>query len=86
MKAVVYHEYGSPDVLELVDIEKPAPADDEVLIRVQAASLNDWDWGLLQGIPFITRLNRPNLYEDPDVLGLQPGHVEGAPAGFGRHV
>ena len=54
MKAVVYTKYGRPDVLELVEIAKPVPNDDEVLIRVYAVSINDWDWGLLQG-DFINR-------------------------------
>ena len=49
MKAIVYTKYGSPDVLELQEVEKPIPKDDEVLIKVHAASINDWDWGLLQG-------------------------------------
>ena len=39
MKAIVYHEYGSPDVLHLTEVEKPTPADDEVLIKVQAVSV-----------------------------------------------
>ena len=56
MKAVVFTKYGSPDVLELKDVEKPTPKADEVLIRVHAASLNDWDWGAFQGIPFVNRL------------------------------
>lgn len=56
MKAIVYTEYGSPDVLHLKEIKKPAPKDDEVLIEVRAVSINDWDWGLLQGIPFMNRL------------------------------
>jgi NADPH:quinone reductase-like Zn-dependent oxidoreductase len=56
MKAVVYTRYGSPDVLRLQDIETPAPKDDEVLVRVHAVSINDWDWQLLQGRPLITRL------------------------------
>jgi len=44
MKAIVFTKYGSPDVLELKEVEKPTPKDDEVLIRVHAASINDWDW------------------------------------------
>ena len=47
MKAVVYTEYGSPDVLQLKEVEKPTPKDNEVLIKVHAASINDWDWALL---------------------------------------
>jgi NADPH:quinone reductase-like Zn-dependent oxidoreductase len=49
MKAIVFSKYGTPDVLELKEIDKPIPKDDEVLIKVIAASLNDWDLGLLQG-------------------------------------
>ena len=56
MKAIVYHKYGSPDVLELEEVEKPIPGHDEVLIKVHAASVNSWDWDLLRGTPFLTRL------------------------------
>ena len=49
MKAVVRERYGSPDVLELRDVAMPRPKGNEVLVRVHAASVNDWDWGLLQG-------------------------------------
>ncbi len=56
MKAVVMERYGTPDVLELRDVAKPAPKADEVLVRVHAASVNDWDWGLLQGAPFVNRM------------------------------
>jgi NADPH:quinone reductase-like Zn-dependent oxidoreductase len=56
MKAVVFTKYGSPDVLELKEIEKPTSKDDEVLIRVHAASLNDWDAGALAGGDLVNRL------------------------------
>ncbi len=56
MKAIVYEEYGSPDVLSVADVPVPEPGDDEVLVRIRAASVNDWDWGLLNGRPFLTRL------------------------------
>ena len=49
MKAIVYTKYGTPDVLELKEIDKPIPKDDEVLIKVHAASLNDWDSGSPSG-------------------------------------
>jgi len=55
MKAIVYHKYGTPDVLKLEEVDKPVPGDDEVLIKVHAASLNDWDSGLLHG-DFINRM------------------------------
>jgi NADPH:quinone reductase-like Zn-dependent oxidoreductase len=56
MKAMVYDSYGSPDVLELREIEKPAIQDDEVLVKVQAASLNFGDQALLSGKPWLIRL------------------------------
>jgi NADPH:quinone reductase-like Zn-dependent oxidoreductase len=56
MKAFIYTEYGSPDVLQLKDIEKPTPKDDEVLIKVQAASVNAADWHLMRGKPIMARV------------------------------
>src|ERR1700680_4476070 len=49
MKAIVYHRYGSRDVLECEDVEKPTPRDDGVLIKVRAASVNPLDEGLIKG-------------------------------------
>jgi len=56
MKAIVYTKYGSPDVLELKEVEKPAPKDNEVLIKVHAASINSRDWDMLTGRPLEYRL------------------------------
>ena len=55
MKAIVYNKYGTPDNLELKEVDKPVPGDDEVLIKVYAVSINDWDLGLLEG-DFINRI------------------------------
>ncbi len=55
MKAVVYTNYGSPDVLEIRDIKKPVPNDDQVLIKVRAASINPLDWHFMEGTPYIMR-------------------------------
>jgi NADPH:quinone reductase-like Zn-dependent oxidoreductase len=49
MKAVVYEEFGSPDVLHLADVDKPTLNEDEVLVRVHAASINSADWDMLRG-------------------------------------
>ena len=56
MKAIVYTKYDSPYVLELKEVEKPAPKDDEVLIKVHAASVNAADWHLLTADIFLIRL------------------------------
>jgi len=55
MKAIIYDKYGTPGNLELKEIDKPVPGDDEVLIKVHAVSINDWDLGLLEG-DFINRM------------------------------
>ncbi len=56
MKAIIFTEYGSPDVVQLVELEKPAPRDNEVLVKVHAASANPLDWHLMRGAPFLARL------------------------------
>jgi NADPH:quinone reductase-like Zn-dependent oxidoreductase len=56
MKAIAYHEYGSADVLKCEEVEKPIPRDDEVLIKVRAASVNPLDWRLMEGNPRFMRL------------------------------
>ncbi len=56
MKAIVYTEYGSPDVLQLKKVEKPIPEDDEILVKVHAVSVNRSDWEALTGKPLYARL------------------------------
>ncbi len=56
MKAIVREKYGSPDVLELKEVEKPTPKDNEVLVHVHAASVNYIDWQVLTGESFFIRL------------------------------
>ena len=56
MKAIVHHEYGSPHVLKLEEVEKPTPKEDEVLIKVHAASINSYDWRHMRAAPFLVRL------------------------------
>src|SRR5215212_6788358 len=66
MKAIIYTEYGSPDVLQLKDTEKPAPKDDEVLIKIHAASVNAYDWHFLTADIFLLRLMGGGLLKPKD--------------------
>ena len=82
MKAIVYTKYGPPEVLQLEEVAKPTPKDDEVLIKVQAVSVNRSDWEGLSGKPLYARLGgllRPRHH----ILGSDiAGRVEMA----GRHI
>jgi NADPH:quinone reductase-like Zn-dependent oxidoreductase len=81
MKAIVYTEYGSADVLRLKEVEKPAPRSDEVLIKVHAASVNAYDWHLLRGEPFVARLYAGLRKPKNTILGEDiAGRVEAAGA------
>ena len=77
MKAIVYTEYGSPDVLQFKDVEKPAPTDNEVLLKVHAASANPADWHLMRAEPFLARLANGLLKPKNTKLGADvAGQVE----------
>jgi len=77
MKAMVYTEYGPPGVLQLKDVEKPAPKEDEVLIKVHAASVNYPDWVFVRGEPFLSRLGWGLLKPKKTILGFDiAGQVE----------
>ncbi len=56
MKAIIYTKYGSPEVLQLKEVDKPVPKENEVLVKIYAASVNSWDWDLLNGKPFLVRI------------------------------
>src|SRR5438093_653350 len=55
MKAIVYTRYGSPDVLQFKEVERPTPGDDEALVKVHAVSINAMDWHLMRGKPALAR-------------------------------
>ena len=62
MKAIAYHRYGPPEVLGLEEVDEPVVQDDDVLVRVRAASVNPRDWHFLRGLPYVVRpvgLRRP---------------------------
>ncbi len=83
MKAIVYTKYGSPDVLELKEVEKPTPKDDEVLVKVHAASTNAADWHLLRADPFLIRLDSGLLKPKNQILGAD---IAGQVEAVGRNV
>ena len=75
MKAILLKEYGLPQNLEIGEVTKPVPKDDEVLVKIHSASINDWDWGLVRGKPFIIRLffglRNPKIYiPGVDISGI----------------
>ena len=85
MKAMVRQKYGSPDVLELRDIEKPTAADGEVLVRVHAASVNPFDWHMLRGSPWVVRPTAGLLRPKGKILGADvAGRVEAIGANVTR--
>jgi len=77
MKAILFKEYGSPDILQFKDVEKPVPGENEVLIKVYAASANPLDWHSMRGAPFLARvefgLQKPR---DPRLGADVAGRVE----------
>ena len=70
MKAIVYTKYGPPDVLQLKEVEKPSPKENEVLIKIHAAALNQGDWYALTGKPFMVRLTGGLLKPKDKILGM----------------
>jgi NADPH:quinone reductase-like Zn-dependent oxidoreductase len=85
MKGIVQRCYGSPDVLKYEDIPKPTPADDEVLVRVHAASVNPLDWHYLEGTPYIVRTERGFGKPENPRLGVDfAGTVEAVGKGVRR--
>ena len=83
MKAIVYHNYGAPDVLKCEEIEKPTAGDHEVLIKVRAASVNPLDWRFMRGRPYIIRI-MSGLRKPKDA---RTGHdVAGQVEAIGRSV
>ena len=83
MKAIVYQQYGSPEVLEFKDVDKPIPKGNEVLIKVYASSINSWDWDLLTGKPYLYRLLFGILKPKLKILGAD---VAGKVVAVGKSV
>ena len=62
MKAVVQDRYGSPDILAVRQVPQPVPADNQVLVRVQAAAVNAYDWHVMRGDPYLARIMLPSVF------------------------
>jgi NADPH:quinone reductase-like Zn-dependent oxidoreductase len=83
MKAIIHTRYGSPDFLQLRDIDRPVPGDDEVLVQIRASSVNDWDAAIIKGRPYVLRLFYG--FRHPKVR--QPGcDVAGVVEAIGKHA
>src|SRR5205809_5019552 len=84
MKAIVHTHYGSPDILQLKEVARPTPKEDEVLVKVHAASVNAGDWHLLRGKPFLMRLMGYGLLKPKNkILGSD---IAGRVEAVGRNV
>ncbi|WP_427134503.1 NAD(P)-dependent alcohol dehydrogenase [Pseudarthrobacter sp. S9] len=84
MKAIIQDVYGPADVLELRDVEKPVPGDDDVLIRVRAAGVDQGVWHLMSGLPYLTRVIGYGLKKPK--TGIRGRAVAGQVEAVGRNV
>lgn len=80
MKAIVRHRYGGPEVLQFEDLPVPVAGEDQVLVRVRAASVNPVDWHMMTGVPYLTRIGAWRQPKDPGVGTDLAGIVEQAGA------
>ncbi len=83
MKAILYTQYGTPADLHLKEVNKPVPAENEVLVKVHATSINSWDWDLLVGKPFLVRLLGGIFKPKHKILGAD---VAGVVESVGKNV
>ena len=83
MKAIVYHDYGSADVLRLGEIEKNLPNDNQVLVKVRAAAANPLDWHYMRGTPYIVRMDSGLFKPKVGRLGVD---MAGVVEAVGRNV
>lgn len=83
MKAIVYQKYGSPNVLEFKEVAKPVPKDHEVLVKIQATSLNAADWRLLRADPFLARFYSGLFKPKHQILGSD---IAGTVEAVGKNV
>ena len=73
MKAFVSDRYGSPDVMELQEVDKPQLTEESALVRVRATSVNAFDWHMLRGKPYLARLGEGLRAPKTTILGPRCG-------------
>jgi len=83
MKAVVLTRFGPPEVLQLKEVAKPGPKDKEVLLKVHATAINDWDWQFMRGRPLALRLIFGIFKPKVQILGAE---VSGRVEAVGKNV
>jgi NADPH:quinone reductase-like Zn-dependent oxidoreductase len=86
MKAIVQDRYGSTDVLELADIDRPVPTDNQVLVRVHAAGLHRGDWHVMTGLPYLIRIVVPTLGLRKPKVRVRGMDVAGRVEAVGKNV
>ncbi len=86
MKAFVKHRYGAPDVLRLEEVERPAPTEEQVLVRVHATAINAHDWHMVRGKPYIARLSEGLRRPKDPSIGLDIAGVVEAVGSAVSHV
>ncbi|MFC4529900.1 NAD(P)-dependent alcohol dehydrogenase [Sphaerisporangium dianthi] len=86
MRAFVLRSYGSPDVLELTDMDKPVPGDDEALVRVRATSVQPYDWHHMRGEPYVARLMGGSVGLRGPKLAILGADVAGQVEAVGKNV
>ena len=85
VQAIVFHQYGPPEILQLAEIPKPEPGEGEVLVKVRATAVNDWDWSFVRGKPWLYRLMFGLTKPKVNVLGAEvAGTVEAVGRGATR--
>jgi NADPH:quinone reductase-like Zn-dependent oxidoreductase len=86
MKAIVQDRYGSPEVLRVGEVDKPAPGKNEMLVRVKAAAVNARDWHLMRGDPYLARLAAPMLGLGAPKTRIRGSDFAGVVEAVGRNV
>jgi len=85
VKAIVFTEYGSPDLLQLKEVPKPVPNDEDVMVKVHASSINSWDWEFQSGTSWITRISS-GLFKPKPTKQILGSDVAGTVESVGSNV